>query len=53
MKRIKFAIACLRSQVVVQLTAKKWTKKRDARAKMLFAFSSYCLFDFLVVRAAS
>ena len=35
MKRMNFVIACLRPSVV-QLTAKKCTKKRDARAKLLF-----------------
>ena len=45
MKRMNFVIDCLRPSqnvklgiftVVVQLTAKKCTKKRDARAKLLF-----------------
>ena len=56
MKRMNFVIACLRpsqnmklhiftgSRAVVQLTAKKCTKKCDARAKLLF-----CLVKLLLI----
>ena len=34
--------------VGVQKRAKKCTKKRDARAKMLFACKTFCFFDDLI-----
>ena len=40
MKRMNFVIACLRPSQNVKLMAKKYTKKRDARASSCFALSS-------------